>query len=65
MEKTIWFADLGIEKQIFTNGFFTIRVTDVFDTLKKQKTKNTIVQIEEMTENTPGRIFSAGFKYQF
>lgn len=64
-EKTIWFADLGLEKQLFTNGFFTVRVTDVFDTLKKQKTKNTIVQIEEMTENTPGRIFSAGFRWQF
>jgi len=64
-EETIWFADLGMEKQLFTNGFFTIRVTDVFDTLKKQKTKDTIVQLEEMTENTPGRIFSAGFRYQF
>jgi outer membrane receptor for ferrienterochelin and colicin len=64
-EETIWFADLGLEKQLFTNGFFTIRVTDVFDTLKKQKTKNTIIQIEEMTENAPGRIFSAGFRYQF
>lgn len=64
-EKTLWFADLGLEKQLFTNGFFTVRISDVFDTLKKQKTKNTIVQIEEMTENTPGRIISVGFKWQF
>lgn len=64
-EKTIWFADLGIEKQVFTNGFFSVRVTDVFDTLKKQKTKNTIVQIEQMTENTPGTIVSAGLRWEF
>jgi outer membrane receptor for ferrienterochelin and colicin len=64
-EDTIWFVDLGLEKQLFTNGFFTLRITDVFDTLKKYKTKNTIVQLEQMTENTPGRIFSAGFRYQF
>lgn len=64
-EKIIWFTDLGIEKQLFTNGYFSVRVIDVFDTLKKQKTKNTLVQFEEMTENTPGSIVSAGFRWQF
>lgn len=64
-EKTAWFADLGIEKQIYNNGFFSIRVTDVFDTLKKQKIKDTIVQLEEMTEDTPGTIISAGVRWQF
>lgn len=64
-EKTIWYADLGLDKQIFKNGFFTVRVSDVFDTLKKQKVKNTIVQIENTTENTPGRIMTAGVRWQF
>ena len=64
-EKTIWFTDLGIEKQLLKNGFLSIRVSDIFDSLKKQKTKNTIVQIEEMTENTPGRVLSAGIRWQF
>jgi outer membrane receptor for ferrienterochelin and colicin len=64
-EKTIWFTDLGLEKQLFTNGFFSFRVSDVFDTLKKEKTKNTIVQIERKTENTPGTIISAGLRWQF
>lgn len=64
-EKTIWYSDLGLDKQMFKNGFFTLRVSDVFDTLKKQKVKNTIVQIENTTENTPGRIITAGVRWQF
>jgi outer membrane receptor protein involved in Fe transport len=64
-EEIVWFADLGLEKQIYKNGFFTLRISDVFDTLKKQKTKDTIVQLEEMTENTPGTILTAGIRWQF
>lgn len=64
-EETIWFTDVALEKQFLEKGFFTIRITDIFDSLKKEKTKNTGVQLERITENTPGRILSAGIRWQF
>lgn len=64
-EEPIWFADLGIEKKIKENGYFSLRVVDVFDSLEKRKLEDKGLEIEEKIEDTPGQIISAGIKWIF
>ncbi|MEX2566819.1 MAG: TonB-dependent receptor [Cyclobacteriaceae bacterium] len=64
-ENMLWFVDMGFSKTVAGKGQATIRVTDVFDTIKKVKTKNAGNTLEEKIENTPGQIISLGFKWNF
>jgi outer membrane receptor protein involved in Fe transport len=64
-ENTIWFADLGIEKRLVQNGYLMFRVSDLFNTLKKEKTEYTDKSTSFEVESTPGQIFTVGLKYQF
>lgn len=64
-EKRVWFVDLGLSHKIFKNGTFLIRVSDLFDTLEKDKTKNTLEQVEHKIESTDGRILSVGLSWNF
>ncbi len=65
VENTIWFADLGIEKELVKNGFFIFRMSDVFGSLTKEKTEYTDKSATTEIETTPGQIFMAGLKYRF
>lgn len=64
-ESTIWFADLGIEKRILTNGILFFRMTDIFDSLKKDKTERTDKSTTIETEYTTGRLFLVGLSWKF
>lgn len=64
-EDTIWYFDFGIEKKFLENGYFILRVSDIFDSLQKVKTKNTGTIKEIKTEDTQGRILTAGIKLNF
>lgn len=64
-EKMLWYVDMGFSKNIAKNGTANIRVTDVFDSLQKVRTKDAGATLEEKTENTPGQIISFGFKWNF
>ncbi|MCA1758624.1 MAG: outer membrane beta-barrel family protein, partial [Bacteroidales bacterium] len=65
VENTIWFADLGIEKELIKNGFIMFRMSDVFGSLSKEKTEYTDKSATTEIETTPGQIFMAGLKYRF
>lgn len=64
-ENMLWFVDMGLGKTIAKRGHANLRVSDVFDTLRKVRTKNAGTTIEEKTEDTPGQIVSLGFKWTF
>ncbi len=64
-EGTIVFADLGIEKRILSNGVLTFRMSDVFDTLKKEKKERTDKSFTKETEYTFGQMFMLGLSWTF
>jgi outer membrane receptor protein involved in Fe transport len=64
-ESTIWLADLGIEKRILTNGTLSFRMTDIFDSLKKNKTERTDKSTTMETEYTQGQLFLVGLSWKF
>jgi outer membrane receptor protein involved in Fe transport len=64
-ETKLWFADFGLTKTVAENGMAILRVTDVFDTISKVRTKDTGTVLEEKREDTPGQIVSLGFKWNF
>ncbi|MDP2888068.1 MAG: outer membrane beta-barrel family protein [Bacteroidota bacterium] len=64
-ESTIWFADFGVEKRILTNGAFTFRMTDVFDSLSKVKTEKTDKSVTNETEYGLGQMFLVGLNCKF
>jgi outer membrane receptor for ferrienterochelin and colicin len=64
-ENELYFVDIGLSKGFLTNGIFMLRVSDVFDTIVKRKSKTTDVSITNETENTRGKIISAGLKWNF
>ncbi|MWB96487.1 TonB-dependent receptor [Flavobacterium sp. GA093] len=64
-EKELYFVDLGITKNFLKNGTFMLRVSDLFDTVTKQKTKIATNSVTYETENTQGQIVSAGVKWNF
>ncbi len=64
-ESTIWFADLGIEKELIKGGSLIMRVADIFDSLEKEKTEYTPKSTTYEHETTIGRVFLVGIKYQF
>lgn len=64
-ENELYFVDIGLSKKFLTNGIFMLRVSDVFDTIVKRKTKTTDVSLTNETENTRGQIISAGLKWNF
>lgn len=64
-ENTIWFADLGVEKKIYDNGSLTFRMTDVFGSLKKDKTEITDKSTTVESEYTDGQIVMLGLSWRF
>lgn len=64
-ENTIWFADLGIEKRILKNCSLNFRVSDVFNSLKKEKTDITDKSTNFETEYTRGQMFQFGLDWKF
>ncbi len=64
-ENTIWFADLGIEKELIKDATLIVKVSDIFDSLAKEKTELTDKSSTYEYENTLGRIFMVGIKYRF
>ncbi len=64
-EGTIWYADAGLEKRILSNGILSIRMTDIFDSLKKDKVERTNKSTTNETEYTTGRIFLIGLSWKF
>lgn len=64
-QKELYFVDLGISKKILTNGLFMLRVSDLLDTVNKNRTKTTDKSITYQREETRGRIISAGVKWNF
>lgn len=64
-ENTVWFIDLGLEKEILKNGFLSFRIADLFDSLEKVKTEYTDKSTTTETESTVGRLFLAGVKFRF
>ncbi|MDR7210094.1 outer membrane beta-barrel family protein [Flavobacterium piscis] len=64
-EKELYFVDLGVSKNFLKNGTFMLRVSDIFDTIIKQKTKIATNSLTYETENTRGQIISAGVKWNF
>lgn len=65
VEDALWFADLGIRKELVKGGSLTLRVTDIFDSLKKHKTEYTSKSSSVENETTLGRVFLIGMKYKF
>ncbi len=64
-ESMIWFSDLGFEKKIMIGGSLIMRVSDLFNSLAKEKTESTDKSSTYELEKSPGRIFVAGVKFQF
>ncbi|MEY1638971.1 TonB-dependent receptor [Tenuifilum osseticum] len=64
-ENTIWFADLGIEKNITDKGSIIFRVSDLLNSLEKEKIEITDKSTTRAIETTEGRIFMLGLKYNF
>ena len=64
-ESTIWFADMGIKKRLLTNGAFTFRMTDVFDSLSKVKIEKTDKSFPNETESGLGQMFLVGLHWKF
>lgn len=64
-ENTIWFADLGIQKKIMGNGSIVFRMTDVFDSLQKDKTEYTSASTTFETEKSVGRVYFVGVNWKF
>ena len=64
-ENTIWFTDLGVEKKIYDNGSLTFRMTDVFGSLKKDKTEITDKSTTVESEYTDGQIVMLGLSWRF
>lgn len=64
-ENTIWFADLGLEKSITDKGSIIFRVSDLFNSLEKEKIDITDKSTTRAFETTDGRIFLLGIKYNF
>ncbi len=64
-EGIIWFADLGIEKRIHTNGTLFFRMTDIFDSLQKEKIERSDKSTTNETEYTTGRLFLVGLIWKF
>lgn len=64
-ESTIWFVDFGLEKRILTNGAITFRMTDVLDSLSKDKMEKTDKSTTNETEYTNGRVFLVGLSWKF
>lgn len=64
-EQMLWFMDMGFSKVIKSNGLAILRISDVFDSIQKVRTKTAGTTLEEKTEDTPGQIFSLGFKWNF
>ncbi|QSB29206.1 TonB-dependent siderophore receptor [Flavobacterium sp. CLA17] len=64
-EKELYFVDLGVSKNFLKNGTFMFRVSDIFDSITKQKTKTATNSITYETENTRGQIISTGVKWNF
>jgi len=65
IENTIWFADLGVEKRILKNGSANFRLSDVFNSLAKEKTDITEKSTNFETEYTHGQIFQVGLSWKF
>jgi outer membrane receptor protein involved in Fe transport len=63
-ESTIWLTDFGLEKRIMTNGKLSFRMTDIFDSLKKDKAERTDKSTIIESENTTGRIFVVGLSWE-
>lgn len=64
-EKELYFVDMAIEKTFLKNGRILLRVTDLFDSVVKNKTITTDKSVAYETENTRGRIITAGIKWNF
>jgi outer membrane receptor for ferrienterochelin and colicin len=64
-EKELYFIDCGISKTFLKNGQLMLRVSDVLDSVVKRKTIATDKSINNETENTRGRIISAGLRWNF
>ena len=64
-ENELYFLDFGISKKFLNNGTFMLRISDVLDSITKMKTKTLPQSITYETENTRGRIISAGLKWNF
>lgn len=64
-ENTIWFADMGLEKKIVDKGSLIFRVSDLFNSLEKEKLEITDKSTKREFETTAGRIFMLGVKYNF
>lgn len=65
IENTIWFADFGLEKKVLKNGSVNLRVSDVFDTLVKEKTDITDKSSNVETEYSRGRMFLVTMGWKF
>lgn len=63
-EETIWFADLGIQKKLIKGGVITLRVSDIFNSLAKEKREFTDKSTTYEYETARGRIFMIGIKYK-
>lgn len=64
-ENTVWFADFGMEKRILKNGAVNFRMSDVFNSLTKEKTDITDKSDSFETEYSRGQMFQIGLNWKF
>lgn len=64
-ENTIWFADMGLENRITDRGSIVFRVSDLFNSLEKEKLERTDKSTTSEFETTEGRVFMLGVQYKF
>ncbi|MGK9368322.1 TonB-dependent receptor [Melioribacter sp. Ez-97] len=64
-EDKITYADLGLSQKIYENGKIYLRISDIFDSLKKVKRETTDKSTKIENENTTGRIINLGFQWNF
>jgi hypothetical protein len=64
-EEKIFFFDVGLTKKIKDFGEINLRVTDLFDTLKKIKNIRSGLSTSREIENTSGRIVTLTTTWNF
>jgi outer membrane receptor for ferrienterochelin and colicin len=64
-ENTIWFADFGIQKELTNNSSIVFRVSDLFNSLSKEKTEYTSKTTKKENESAEERLFTLGLRYNF
>lgn len=64
-ENTIAYWDMAISKRLLRNSYLNLRVADVFATNQKTTLETTTAQVSNKLQDTPGRLVSVGFTYNF